>query len=526
MRKFEDLLRQLSEGRLSRREFVKRATVLGAAAVVPTGLLIEDAQAANRGGHLRVGFHAGGTSDSLQTELLTSELTNMLFYTILSQLTEIGPDGQLVPQAAESYEPNATADEWVFTLKKGIEFHNGKTLDADDVIASIDIHRGEDSKSNAKSAVKPIEEMRKDGPNRVIFKLNAGNADFPALMSYSSLGLLPLKDGKLETGVGCGAYTLKSFEPGISCEVERFENHFRSNVGFFDSATVTVVTDAPARQNGLVTGQFDFIDDVPPATANLLADKPGVNLVTVPATKHFTFPMRTDASPYDNNDLRLAMKYAFDREDTLKRILQGFGSLGNDHPISPSLRYYNEDLPQRQYDLDKAKFHLKKSGMEGESFELHGSEGLYSGCMDTILLFKEHAAKAGINITPKRMPNDGYWSDVWMKHPWFASYWSGRPTEDWMFTQAYSDTSNWNETYWEHSRFNQLLVAARAELDDAKRRDMYGEMQSLVRDEGGSVIPLFTNYVMAHSDKVAAPKQVAGNWNADGYKMIERWSFA
>ena len=97
----------------------------------------------------------------------------------------------------------------------------------------------------------------------------------------------------------------------------------------------------------------------------------------------------------------------------MKRVLQGFGSLGNDHPISPSHRYYNKDLPQRQYDPDKAKFHLKKAGMEGASFELIGSEGLYSGCMDTILLFKEYAANAGINITPKRMPDDGYWSNVW-----------------------------------------------------------------------------------------------------------------
>ena len=526
MRKFENLLRQLSEGGLSRREFVKRATALGAAAAIPTGVLIERAQAANRGGHLRMGFHAGGAADSLVTDILTSEMTNMLFFTILGHLTEVAPDGQLVPQVAESIEPNARADEWTFTLRKGIEFHNGKTLDADDVIASIEPHRAEDTKSVAKSAVKPIEEMRKDGPNRVIFKLKEGNADFPFLMSTATLGLLPLKDGKLEYGVGCGAYSLKSFEPGISCELERFQNHFRTNVGFFDSVQITVAADATARQNGLVTGQFDFIDDVPPATANLLADKPGVSVTTTPGTKHFTFPMRTDAPPYDNNDLRLAMKYAFNREDALKRVLQGFGSLGNDHPISPSHRYYNKDLPQRQYDPDKAKFHLKKAGMEGASFELIGSEGLYSGCMDTILLFKEYAANAGINITPKRMPDDGYWSNVWRKQPWIASYWSGRPTEDWMFTQAYSESSNWNETYWKHRQFNQLLVAARAELDHAKRGDMYGEMQALVRDEGGSVIPLFTNYVMAHSDKVAVPKQVAGNWNADGYKLIERWSFA
>ena len=141
-------------------------------------------------------------------------------------------------------------------------------------------------------------------------------------------------------------------------------------------------------------------------------------------------------------------------------------------------------------------------------------------------VFGQHAAKAGIKIEPKRMPTDGYWSDVWMQHAWSASYWSGRPTEDWMFSQGYSDTSNWNETYWKHPRFNELLIAARAELDEAKRREMYGEMQLLVRDEGGAVIPLFSNYVMAHSDKLQAPSQVAGNWSTDGYKMVERWSFA
>ena len=214
MRKFEDLLRQLSEGGLSRREFVKRATALGAAAAIPTGVLIERAQAANRGGHLSMGFHAGGAADSLVTDILTSEMTNMLFFTILGHLTEVAPDGQLVPQVAESIEPNARADEWTFTLRKGIEFHNGKTLDADDVIASIEPHRAEDTKSVAKSAVKPIDEMRKDGPNRVIFKLKEGNADFPFLMSTATLGLLPVKDGKLEYGVGCGAYSLKRLRAG------------------------------------------------------------------------------------------------------------------------------------------------------------------------------------------------------------------------------------------------------------------------------------------------------------------------
>ena len=93
-----------------------------------------------------------------------------------------------------------------------------------------------------------------------------------------------------------------------------------------------------------------------------------------------------------------------------------------------------------------------------------------------------------------------------------------------MFSQGYADDSSWNETFWKNDRFNMLLRSARAELDENKRRDMYWEMQSIVRDDGGSVVPLFANHVMAYKpSKLAHPKKVAGNWNLDGYKLIERW---
>ena len=132
--------------------------------------------------------------------------------------------------------------------------------------------------------------------------------------------------------------------------------------------------------------------------------------------------------------------------------------------------------------------------------------------------------KSGIELVPKRVPDDGYWSDVWLKHPWCASYWSGRPTEDWMFTQGYSATSNWNESYWKNERFNELLVSARAETNDETRRQMYYEMQAICRDDCGSVIHAFANHISASLPKtVGVPQQVAGNWEFDGYKLIERW---
>ena len=106
--------------------------------------------------------------------------------------------------------------------------------------------------------------------------------------------------------------------------------------------------------------------------------------------------------------------------------------------------------------------------------------------------------------------------------PFCASYWGGRRTADWMFATAYEAGVNWNEAAWEHDRFNVLLKEARAEFDESKRRTMYAEMQQIVRDEGGSVIPMFASYVFATSDKVGLPEQMASNWDQDG----ERWWFA
>ncbi|MCK4868703.1 MAG: peptide ABC transporter substrate-binding protein, partial [Alphaproteobacteria bacterium] len=116
------------------------------------------------------------------------------------------------------------------------------------------------------------------------------------------------------------------------------------------------------------------------------------------------------------------------------------------------------------------------------------------------------------------------WSNVWLKKPWCASYWGGRPTPDWMYTTAYAAGAPWNESFWSHEKFNKLLLAGRAELDNAKRAEIYGEMQTICSDEGSSVIPMFANYMTAMSDKVQHG-DVASNFGLDGLKVVERWWF-
>ena len=524
----ETLCQQLAEGRIGRRDFLAGASALGLSAVAAEALVPGPAKAApQKGGRLRAGLAEGGTTDSLDPQTYTDIYMISVGFATHNTLTEINPAGELVGDAAEGWDASDDAKQWVFKLRKGIEFSNGKSLTAQDVIASMNHHRGEDSKSAAKSNVDPIADMKADGDDTVVFELNAANADFPYLMADYHLLIMPEADGKAdwENFVGTGGYTLDSFEAGVRTTLKRNPNYWKEDRAHFDELELLVISDVNARQNAVATGEVDVISRCDLKTVHLLSRKPGVRVEEATGFLHYTAPMNTTLPPYDNNDVRLALKYAVDREQLLEKILKGHGTLGNDHPIAPSVPFH-ADLEQRVYDPDKAKFHLKQAGLDSLTVDLSAADAAFAGAVDAAVLMKEHAAPAGIDINIIREPNDGYWSNVWMKKPWCMCYWGGRPTQDWMFSQAYAEGANWNDTYWSHERFNQLLLEGRGELDANKRAEIYREMQQIVRDEGGVVVWAFANYVYAMSDKVQHGPDVAANWELDGGRYVERWWFA
>ena len=516
-----------SPNRSSRRDFMKGTTALGVATALPGALVARQGHATEmpkRGGHLRVGAASGNTTDSLDPALMSSEFTNVSRQALYNALVEVDHTGALRPELAESWEPGDSADTWIFDLRKDVTYHDGKSLEANDVIDTIRYHGSEESKSTSKTVAKTITDMRADGKHRVVFTLTEPNAHFPFLAS--NFEIRPSKDGELyDVATGTGSYILKEFDPGVRLLVERDPNHWRDGVGHFDSAEVIPILDPAARQNALVTGDVDVISRPDRKTWQRLNAAPGVQVEIVKGMLHRTWPMHVDTPPYDNNDVRLALKYTVDREQLVEKVLNNTGSVGNDHPIAPANAYFNTELPQRVYDPDKARFHLEKAGMTDLRVELSTSEAIWDGAVDAAIIYSETAAKAGITLKVNKVPNDGYWSNVWLKHPFCASYWSGRPTEDWMFTSAYSAEASWNESRWKHPRFNELLRAARGELDEAKAREMYWEMQQLCRDEGGSIIPVFADHLIAYSSKLAHG-EIAGNWEMDGFHLIERWWFA
>lgn len=510
-----------------RRDFLKA----GAAAVAATTLPSMPAfGAAKKGGRLRIGSSGANTSDSWDGRTHSDLFMQLAAHgCVFDCLTEVGADGKLVGELAQDWEASTDAKTWTFNLRKGVTFHNGKAFGADDVIASLEMHVAEGAKSAAKPIVESISEMKKISDHQIQFTLSKGNADFPFLLSDYHILMYPAgqTEEAIAKGIGTGLYQVQTFDPGVRLVVKRYANHYKGDsAGHFDEVEMIAINDAPARMNALMTGQVDVVSRVDFKTEPLMKANPNVKIFEVTGNQHFSFPMLSKTAPFDNVNVRKAIKHAFNRQELVDKILQGHGAVGNDHPIGPANQYFASDLPQTQYDPDKAKFYLKEAGMSSLSVDLSASDAAFPGAVDASQLIQASAKAAGIKINVTQEPADGYWSNVWLKKAWCACFWSGRATEDWMFSTAYEAGVPWNDTQWDHPKFQELLYQGRAELDSGKRRQIYHDMQKILNEEGGVVIPVYANWVDAASSKLANGGTIGNVWAMDNARIAERWWFA
>lgn len=515
-------------GRVSRRDFMSYSIAAGLTATTATGLWTSNAMSAPKmGGNFRFGVHDGNTSDSHDPGTYLTRQMIFLAHQYRSFLTLIEPGGSLGPDLATEWSSNADASEWTFKLNNKATFHSGKKVTADDVIASMNHHRGEKSTSAAKALLTPVVDLEKKDDYTVVFKLDSGNADLPWLMTDYHLTICPANtDGSIdwESGDGCGPYKIEEGKFGVQWKLSRHDG-WHLEGAYFDTIEMIILNDPNARQTALVTGDVDAVSLVELKTLALLQRDPRIIVENIPSAAAITMPMHCNKAPFDNVDVRNALKFAMDREEIIEKIAFGSATIGNDFHLSPAQPYWPDDIPQRPYDPDQAKSLLKKAGAEGLEISLSVADSVFSGAVDACVLYAEQAKKAGIKINVVREPNDGYYSDVWLKKPFTMVSWGARPTPDVMFSLAYKDDAAWNESFWQNERFNKLLLEAKAELDDTKRAGMYREMCMIAKDDGGTIIPFFNNFVYARRNNVERGADVAASWALDGGRAPSRWWF-
>lgn len=506
----------------------RRGLLLGAAGLAGTAMigLSPAFSSPKKGGVVRIGMAGAAASDSLDPAKYIDLHMFVASWSLRNNLTETAPNGDVIGELAESWEASPDLKRWVFTLREGIEFHNGKTLEAADVVASMNHHRGEDSTSPGKAILGNVAEITADGRN-VIFTLNNGNADMAAILSDVRMPIMPVgPDGKVDTsGVGTGGYVLKEFEPGVRVVATRNANYWKEGRAHFDGVELLAINDVAARTSALQSGAIDIMHRVSTKTVALLGRVSDVEIVEVPSKTHFAAGMLVSADPFGDNDVRLALKYAVDRQALVNATLDGHGIVGNDHPIGPVYKYYSPDIPQREYDPEKAKFHLKKAGHSSLALEFKTSPAISDTAVDAAVQMQESARAAGVEIKITQEPADGYWGNVWGKVPFCAAYYSGRATAGQQLAHAYGPGAPANATGWTNERFVPLMNEASSTLDESKRQELFHEIQQLVHDDGANIVFQFSNLIDACKSNIGRDEQISGLFELDGARAVERWWF-
>lgn len=499
---------------LSRRDVLQRSAALGFAAAV--GVAGCDGETASRvdsgvgtrpssttprrGGRIRVASLSSSTADTLDPAKGALSTDYVRHYMLYSGLTQYDAELRAQPALAEEL---LTDDQrvWTVRLRRGIEFHDGKPLMAADVVHSLLRHKVAATGSKLKTIADQFEDVVAVGPHEVRITLVVPNVDLPAILAASHFLIVQENYAGSNAGVGCGPYRLEEFKPGVRTVVARNERYWSNGRPYLDQIELIGIPDEMSRVNALLSGDVHLINAVDPRSTRRIRESSGHVLLPTKSGLYTNLIMRQDAAPTADAHFVLAMKHLLDRETMRRALFRGYATIANDQPVPPGHPFHAAGLPQRVYDPERARFHLKRAGLLGIRLPMYASPAA-TGSVDMAALLQQSAMRAGINLAVNRVPADGYWSNHWMKHPLTFGNVNPRPTVDLLFSTLFKSDAPWNESGWRNERFDQLLLAARGEADEAKRRQMYVDMQVLIHEHGGVGIPLFIDFIDAHDQRL------------------------
>ncbi len=506
----------------SRRDLLQMLMAGGLAASAGSFLLTraESALAATpvKGGNLKAAGWSSSTADTLdpaKASLSTDYVRCCAFYNRLTFLPQSGvPEMEL----AESIE-SKDAKVWTIKLKKGVVFHDGKPLTSADVIFSLKRHLDPAVGSKVNSIAKQMTEFKAIDPLTVELTLAAPNGDLPTILSMHHFMIVQDGTTNFSKAIGTGAFTCETFEPGVRSIALKNKNYFKAGGANLDSFEYFAISDDTARVNALIANDIQLAASINPRMMRLVDSQPNVALSKTTSGNYTNLNMRLDMAPGDKMDFVTGMKYLLNRQQIQTAALRGLAEIANDQPISPASVYHNKELKPKAFDPEKAKFHFNKAGLIGQSIPIITSEAPASA-VDMAVLVQQAGNAIGMKFDVQRVPSDGYWSNYWLKAPVHFGNINPRPTPDILFSLLYASTAPWNESQYKSEKFDKMLIEARGSLDEAKRKQIYGEMQVMVAEEAGTAIPVYISNVDAVSKKLKGlqPNPLGGQM---GYAFAE-----
>lgn len=478
-----------------------------------------------RGGTVRVGVAGGGPRDSFDAHVVPGRADNIRVALMYETLTKYDEKFELKMHLAEELKPEA-ADRWVIRLRPGLTFHSGKPVTADDVIYSL--RRIADPKNKTigggnlwsfdPRGVKKLDERT------VRVHLEHPDMAFPENLGLYYMGIVP-EDYDPRKPIGTGAFKFESITPGERSTVVRYDDYWKSGRPYLDGVTILALNDDNARINALLGGQVEAINEV--TYGQVAAIRKRDDLVVLEQSRSGTWPhiaMRADVPPFDDRDVRQAMRLIVDRPKMVKQAISGHGEVANDvfAPFDPC---FLDSLPQREQDLDRARFLLKRAGREGLAVTLHTS-AVAQGTVESGQVFAEQAKGAGVDVTVKQIDPAEYYGEGYLERRFAQDSWGVRNYLTQVGTtnipSAYYNLTHWPDDSNE-KRYLGLYNQALRTVDDEKRCEVIQEMQRIDWNQGAYIIWGFANNVDAYSTKITGFRDDRSTLPLNSYGFDHVW---
>jgi peptide/nickel transport system substrate-binding protein len=469
-----------------------------------------------KGGTLTAGFVGGGTAETMMPYQGVTPIDESRVQNLYDPLSIVNPDFSLSPGLALEWNSNADATEYEVKLRPGVEFHNGKTFGAQDLIYSLQL-MAKPANFASVPFVAGINLKDLKAVNDTTVKIPLLYPDASLQQNFVYWNTWIVQDGETDFShpVGTGPFQFVSFEKGKQSVFKKNPNYWQNGKPYVDSLVIQSIDDNTARLNALLSGQIDAMAQMPSADAKAHQATGDITVLIAPSPQAMMFYMDTTQKPYTDVNVRQAVKLLADRPKMVEGALNGFGTVGNDI-VGKGLPFYDTSLPQRTQDLEQAKSLFQKAGLSNPTLTLQTSP-IIPGFVESATLLAEQAKGAGVTINLKQVPPNSYYNPslLYLKMAFAETQWPP-PNLKFFYLQALSAKASYPETHWHNTAWNNLLFKAIGETDQTKAQQLWNQVQEIQYNEGGYLLWANADWVDGLSTKVHGlaphPAGVLGNY--------------
>jgi len=536
---------ELIAGNVDRRTFLQRGAVIGMSATGMAAILgaagdnafantlrHASARSTPKGGTLKLAVQ---TPAAAINPLLVADSGGLCmicqtgeFLTLDNPLTDT-----LQPMLATSWTPSKSGAVWTFKIRKGVKFHNGQPLTADDVVYTFQELANPKNASSALSVFTGVLSaggVKKVDSHTVAFHLESPNGNFPYLVSSDNYGSIIVPKGTDyktwgKTMVGTGAFMLHSYTTNQGASFTANPNYWGGKP-HLDGTQFTFYASQQPQITALQGGTVDVLVQFTATGAQaILSHASQYNIINVKSSGHRELSMRCDQAPFNDPRVREAIALSLNRPQMVKALLLGYGTVGNDSPFASIFRSTNTSVPQRTQDLAKAKALLKAAGhSSGLSVQLDTEQ--YQEIPQLAQVIQQFASKIGVNIKLNVETQSNYYGKAtfgnsdWLDGEMSLVDYGGRGVPNTFLESTLTSKGAWNAAHFKDPAYDKLVKQYVAAVDLSSQRKISGNIERLLLKETPLIIPYFLNFPTASTKKVGGmiPTSLSQIFLAGAYK--------